>query len=175
MNYFHKIQFNLVTPLDKEQVSYCGVDCSKCYKNAECAGCISSGGRPFGDDCVIAQCCKKNTGKSKCYSAYFSQCYIKRAVMREIRKCGIAGLCNYKYIYEAPGFLLNLDCKYPDGSIKKPFVDNKVYISGQYKITGYERRYTVVADNEQYWLIEHDENGSNAVLIANNTYSYEIV
>lgn len=174
MNYFQKIKFGLVKAYCKGQDSYCGVDCAKCYKNQECAGCMSSGGKPFGGECVIAECCKKNKDTSNCGLAYFSECQLKKSVIGEMRQCGIEGINCYKLIYEVPGFLINMECKFPDGSIRRPFVDNKIYISGQYRIPDNERRYTAVADKDEFWLIEHDENGSNAVIIANKKYKCEL-
>ena len=175
MNYFNKIQFKLAKPYNNEQVSYCGVDCKKCYKNQECEGCIASGGKPFGGECVIAECCKKNAGHKDCGPAYVCDCYLKQLVIGVMHNCGIDDLKNYDFIFEVPGFLLNLECKYPDGSIRRPFDDKKIYISGQYRQSDSDRRYTAVADKDNFWLIEHDENGSNAVLIVNKRYSSEIL
>lgn len=39
--------------------SICGIDCTKCGLSGACNGCAATDGQPFGAECLVAQCCKK--------------------------------------------------------------------------------------------------------------------
>ena len=39
--------------------SICGIDCTKCGLSCSCSGCLETGGRPFGEKCIVALYCQK--------------------------------------------------------------------------------------------------------------------
>ena len=43
----------------------CGVDCAQCSMKDVCGGCAETNGRPFGGECVVAECCK-GKGSARC-------------------------------------------------------------------------------------------------------------
>ena len=43
----------------------CGIDCTECIWKEECRGCIQTDGRPFGGECIAAECYK--SGGEDCF------------------------------------------------------------------------------------------------------------
>ena len=180
MNFFQKMKSTLIMPksylTDPNMAkfrSYCFMNCRKCSKRIYCAGCYESGGRPFGGECVIAECCKKHNEGYKCgYPA--TGCKLKYKVMTEMKKSGVTDLHPFNLIFEMPGKFININYKHPDGSVKRPFDDTKVYIWGQYKLPNRSRIYTIIADSENLWIADYDENGDNAEILEHRKYSSDI-
>ena len=57
--------------------SICGINCMNCELSGVCNGCAATEGRPFGAECLVAQCCKKGKAelselKGKLISAFNS-------------------------------------------------------------------------------------------------------
>ena len=181
MNFYHKIDFSMLMPKGSKDdpayakyISYCGVDCSKCFKRSECNGCVVSGGKPFGGECVIAECCKQNNTNGECGCSFCCRCRLKRRVLDEVRNCDIEELHVFNFIYEIPGTFINVDYTFPDGEVRKPFDVTKVYIWGQYKTPGRDRTYSIIADSENIWIADHEENGSDAYIMRHWKYSSEV-
>ena len=62
----------------------CGIDCSGCPMKENCKGCAETSGKPFGGECVTAECYK--TGGEICFKVY------KEALIEEFNALGIADM-----------------------------------------------------------------------------------
>lgn len=59
----------------------CGIDCSGCGFRDNCKGCTETNGRPFGGDCIAAECYK--SGGENYFIAY------KERLIEEFNALGI--------------------------------------------------------------------------------------
>ena len=62
----------------------CGIDCTECIWKEKCRGCIQTDGRPFGGECIAAECYK--SGGEDCFLTY------KRQTIEEFNALRIPGM-----------------------------------------------------------------------------------
>lgn len=109
--------------------SICGADCTVCPDHDACRGCLATGGRPFGGDCQLAQCCKE-AGVARCDDCAHA-CSLRETILCEVRGLGIAALSRLDTLYALRGAYCNLAYPLPNGETVKLLDDNKIYLGAQ--------------------------------------------
>lgn len=98
----------------------CGADCCKCGFQENCKGCAQTGGRPFGGECVAAECYK--AGGEACFLAG------KKKLMVEFNALGISDMPEVAELCPLSGAYINLEYTLPN-SEKVRLLDDKRCIS----------------------------------------------
>lgn len=136
----------------------CGADCDTCHMKSECNGCIYTGGKPFGGECIVAKCCKTKKLK-KC-----SECNIcdnKKSLIEEINNLNIDGL-HIDELYQLCGEYINLEYNLNNNKIK--FWNNtNIYYGAQ--VEKDDKCYGIAADDEYILISTYEENGKNPEII----------
>ena len=141
--------------------SYCGIKCNACQLNTQCCGCIESEGRPFGGTCIVAECCKECVDKDrkKIIKA------LKESVITEINALNIPGMPEVKELYYLKGSFVNLEFTLDDGQKKKFWDDNNIYLGTQLEVSGDDKCFGVVADEDHILICRYGCNGSDPEII----------
>lgn len=135
----------------------CGSDCcDKCSMLKECGGCENCNGKPFGGECVAANCIQ-----SKGQRAYES---LKKTLISEINAMGIEGLA-VEDLYLLNGAFVNLEYPLANGSTAKFLIDKNIYFGNQIERPGKDRCFGVVADETMIIVCEYGALGADPVLI----------
>lgn len=135
----------------------CGIDCNDCeWKNA-CKGCMETNGRPFGGECVAAECYK--AGGKSCFITY------KKQLMEEFNSLGIADMPAITNLFQLSGAYVNLEYTLSNGEKIKLLDDTKVYLGCQVEKSGSDRCYGLVADNHYLLVSEYGCNGIEPEII----------
>ena len=104
--------------------TYCGADCDGCPSRAQCAGCVETGGSPFGGRCVAAEYIK--VGGLEAYEEFKAQ------LLSEINELlSAAGYPPAKALFELLGSAVNLEYTLPGGQKAKFLDDKNVYLGAQ--------------------------------------------
>lgn len=135
--------------------SICGIDCTKCELGRGCRGCASTGGRPFGAECVVALCLKD--GENALYACKKDLIAAFHALPLEELKA-LAGLHALK------GSFINLEYSLPGGQRVKFWDDRKIYLGNQLcqKGGGY---YGLIADEKYLMVSQYRGCGSDAEVL----------
>ena len=86
----------------------CGIDCSGCPMKENCKGCAETSGKPFGGECVTAECYK--TGGEICFKVY------KEALIEEFNALGIADMSKITELCQLCGSFVNPEYTLPNGA-----------------------------------------------------------
>lgn len=135
--------------------SLCGTDCcSRCERQAECGGCISTGGRPFGGACVAAEWVKQGGDLS----------LQKSRLIRECNSLGIPHL-HIEDLHLLNGFYVNLEYVLPNGQSVKLLRDDHIYWGNQVEIPGSDRCYGLAADDRYLLVCEYGCGGADPEIV----------
>lgn len=144
--------------------SLCGVDCAQCGFKDSCGGCKQTEGRPFGGECVVAQCCKakgcENFGN--CVSA---ECVIKKKLIDEFNSLEIKDMEKVTSLNSLAGFFVNVEYSMPSGQKVKLLDDKKIYLGNQLRKKDSDRCYGIAADENMLLVCEYGEGGSDAEIV----------
>lgn len=133
--------------------------------NNSCGGCVKTGGRPFGGDCVIAVCCG-GKGDSGCGGTPFGGgCAMKKKVIDEFNALGIPDMPEITDLNALVGGYINLEYTLPGAQKVKFWDDRRVYLGTQVQKTGSDRCYGLTADENHLLVCEYGENGADAEII----------
>lgn len=137
--------------------SICGKDCcEQCPNLEQCGGCIQTDGKPFGGECIAADCIKARGAEA------FNE--LKKALISEINALGIQGL-HVDDLNLLNGFFVNLAYPLPNGVPTQFLKDNKVYLGNQIERADSERCYGVVADESMILVSEYGCMGAEPELV----------
>lgn len=137
--------------------SICGMDCcSKCERSDECGGCMKTEGHPFGGTCIAAEYIKKGG-----FEAFASA---KKDLIDEFNSLGIKNL-QVNDLHLLNGFFVNLDYRLANGQSVKLLEDNNVYWGNQIEISGNDRCYGIVADDNYLLVCQYGCEGANPEII----------
>ena len=89
----------------------CGIDCSGCGFRDNCKGCTETNGRPFGGDCIAAECYK--SGGESCFIAN------KKRLIEEFNALGISDMPTITALSQLNGAYVNLEYTLPNGEKMK--------------------------------------------------------
>ena len=135
----------------------CGIDCSGCGRKESCRGCFESNGRPFGGECVTAECFK--AGGQEYFDNYKTQ------MIDDFNALGVPGMPEVKELVPLCGSYVNLEYLLPSGQKAKLLDDNKIYLGYQLEKQNGERCYGIVADSGYLLVCEYGCNGSDPEIV----------
>lgn len=135
----------------------CGIPCGECFMKDKCKGCAATGGKPFGGDCLSAECYKK--GGKKAFEEY------KVQVINEFNSLSITEIPEITELTMLCGFVVNVEYSFPDGSKAKLFKDNNIYLGALIPKAGTDRFYGFTADGEHLLVCESGSKGENPEII----------
>lgn len=135
----------------------CGIDCIGCGWKESCKGCAETNGRPFGGECVAAECYK--TDSEKYFMAY------KERLIAEFNLLGIADMPPVADLCQLYGAYVNLEYTLPNGEKIKLLDDSKVYLGSQVEKHNSDRCYGLVADDNYLLVCEYGCNGVDPEII----------
>lgn len=143
----------------------CGLDCSTCggLENG-CKGCAATGGKPFGGDCILANCAK-NHHHSECETCDFESCAMKKELIAEFNALGIADMPEITDLWALKGSVVNIAYPLPSGKNVPLWDDDKVIFGNQVEKPGSDRCYGLAADEKYIMVAEYGENGTNAEIV----------
>ena len=135
----------------------CGIDCAGCGWKETCNGCVKTNGRPFGGECVAAECYK--SGGEKCFLTY------KQQLIDEFNALGIVDMPTISNLCQLYGAYVNSEYTLPSGQKMKLLDDNKIYLGYQIEKENSDRFYGLVADNHYLLVSEYGYNGSKPEIV----------
>lgn len=144
--------------------SICGIDCSECYLKESCSGCKATNGRPFGGECVVAECCKSK-GNEGCEKCLDTLCGLKTQLIKEFNALGIEDLAEVTSLNVLKGSFINLTYTLENGQTVKLLNDNKIYLGNQICKKDSNRCYGLAADENYILVCEYGDNGYNAEIV----------
>ncbi len=142
----------------------CGLDCSECGLKDNCGGCAETNGHPFGDSCMIAECCN-DKGCENCGKAFENPCKLKEQLIAEFNALGIADMEEVTSLNALKGSFANLEYILPNGQAVKFWDDNRIYIGHLLRKKDSDRFYGLVADENYLLVCESGSDGSDADII----------
>lgn len=137
--------------------SFCDIDCNQCEVKDNCKGCTETNGRPFGGECIAAECYK--SGGEECYSAY------KKRLMDEINSLKIPDMPPVTTLCQLCGAYVNLEYTLPNGKKIKLLDDTKIYLGYQLEKLNSNRCYGLVADDDHLLVCEYGCNGAEPEIV----------
>lgn len=135
----------------------CGMDCGGCALKDGCGGCLETDGRPFGGECVAAQCYKLGG------EAYFLA-YQKR-LMDEFNSLKIAGMPPVTGLCQLNGAYINLEYTLSNGKKIKLLDDRKIYLGCQIEKPNSSRCYGLAADKDCLLVCEYGCGGAEPEIL----------
>ena len=143
------------------RTSICGLDCTDCSFKENCAGCVATGGRPFGGECMVAKCCLAH----HCGDFPKKVCALKQVLIAEFNALGIEDMPRVTDLYAMVGKFVNLEYGLPGGQWIKLWDDNCIYLGNQLPKIGTNRCYGLTADESYLLVCEYGENGCDAEIV----------
>ena len=135
----------------------CGADCSACPQRERCAGCVETGGRPFGGDCVAALCYQ--SGGQACFEAF------KAKLIAEFNALGVPDMPEVTELCLLSGAYVNLAYTLPSGQCVKLLDDRKIYLGYQLEKPQGDRCCGLVADGTHLLVCEYGCEGADPEII----------
>ena len=145
--------------------SICGIDCTKCELNSACKGCAATHGKPFGGECIVANCCR-GKGHECCGKCSDTTCNLKKQLIAEFNALGIQDMEEITDLNGLLGSIVNLEYILPSGQKIKFWDDNKIYLGNQLPKKNSNRCYGLAADENYLLVCECDPNGSDAEIVS---------
>lgn len=137
--------------------SICGADCSGCLSKEVCGGCRETGGRPFGEECLVARYCRKGEGALERF---------QQKLIAAFNALGIPDMEEVTRLHALRGSLVNVPCPLPNGQTVRLWNDNKIYLGNQLAKKNSSRCYGIAADERYLMVAECDRDGGSAELVA---------
>ena len=144
--------------------SICGVDCGACPFQTGCGGCVRTNGRPFGGDCVVANCCH-GRGYDRCGSCQDRPCGLRAQLAAEFNDLGIADMEPVTDLNALKGAFVNLAYTLPNGQQTKFLEDTKIYLGNQLPKRNSDRCYGLAADETFLLVCEYGAGGADPALV----------
>lgn len=135
----------------------CGADCGQCVFRENCRGCAQTNGRPFGGECLTAEC----------YKAGGEACFLesKKKLMEEFNALGISDMPRLTELCPLSGAYVNLEYTLANGEKVRLLDDKKVYLGYQLEIPQSDRCYGLVADREHLLVCRYGCGGADPEII----------
>lgn len=135
----------------------CGAKCEECGLKDNCQGCEKTNGKPFGGDCLTAQCFHK--GGCEYFAEY------KNKLIEEFNALGVQNMPKIDSLFSLAGFYVNLAYPLPSGEKGKLLDDKKIYLGNQVPAGQDGRCYGLVGGADFLLVAEYGENGSDPELV----------
>lgn len=143
--------------------SICGIDCEKCGLKDNCAGCLETGGKPFGGACIVADCAKTHE-HSDCKACKANGCELRKQLLNEIHSLPIKNVERFTELLALSGAFINLPYTVPNGETYKFLDDKQVYLGAQVELEN-GRCMGVSANKECIVLSEYGKDGTDGELL----------
>ena len=144
--------------------SLCGIDCSECGFKDACGGCSQTGGRPFGGDCIVAEC-YKGGGQGCGGTCREEKCALREGLIAEFNALGIADMEEITHLNALKGSFVNLEFTLPNGNTVKFWDDNRIYLGNQVEKRSGGKCYGLAADEKHLMVCEYGENGTDPEIV----------
>ncbi len=141
----------------------CGLDCDQCGWRDSCKGCAATNGHPFGEQCMIAECCGKHECRGSCFSG--GPCSLRQPIIDEFNSLGIRDMEDVTALNVLPGSFINLEYSLPNGESFKLWRDDAVYFGNQLPKKNSDRCYGLTADKDHLLVCEYGENGADPEIV----------
>lgn len=135
----------------------CGINCKECGMKELCKGCKETDGKPFGGECLTAECYKK--GGEACYLTY------KKQLLKEFNELRIPDMPGVTELCPLNGAFVNIEYPLSNGEKVKLLDDKKVYLGYQLEKENGDRCYGLVADHDYLLVCEYGCNGADPEII----------
>ena len=146
--------------------NYCGLDCAQCPAADSCPGCAATGGKPYGDTCVLGECCKVQ-GCETPGSCFSGTCVLKERLIEEFNGLRVPGMETVTDLNALPGSYINLEYTLESGQKIKFWKDGRVYLGNQIcKHDGSGRCFGLTADENWLLVCEYGDNGRDPEIVA---------
>ena len=152
----------------------CGIDCSDCLYDGSCGGCIETGGRPLGGDCMLFRACSRKganlCGGNERYLDIIAK--LKAEVIAEFNALGISGMPEVTELFPLVGDIVNFEYILPGGAKAKFFDDTRIYLAAQLEKSGQPADdvppacFGLVADEDYLMVCEYVEGGGVPKILA---------
>ena len=136
--------------------SICGINCMNCELSGACNGCAATEGRPFGAECLVAQCCKK--GKAELSE-------LKGKLISAFNSLHISDMEEVTELNALKGSFANIEYALPNSQIVKFWDDNRIYLGNQLQKKDSDRCYGIIADEKYLMVSEYSGFGTDAEII----------
>lgn len=136
--------------------SICGVDCANCKLRDACNGCVATGGRPFGKDCVVAKCYQKGKPAFKKF---------EEKLIAALNALDIENMDKVTSLNALKGSFINIEYPLPSGQIIRFWDDDKIYLGTQLCKKNSDRCYGLAADETYLMVCEYAADGTDAEII----------
>ena len=140
----------------------CGANCAECMLKKSCGGCMATGGRPFGKECVLALCASKKNVQS---CGECSACSLKQSLIAQFNASGIADMEELTELYALKGAFINMTYRLPGGQPARFWDDERIYLGSQLRKKNSDRCYGLAADEKYMMVCEYSEGGTDAELV----------
>jgi hypothetical protein len=144
--------------------SLCGINCTECELKDTCGGCAATNGRPFGGECVIAECCLKK-GNECCGKCSDAACRLKEQLISEFNALGIEDMEEITDLNALKGSFVNLEYTLPGGQVIQFWDDDRIYLGNQICKKNSDRYYGLTADENHLLVCEYGIGGSDAEIV----------
>ena len=141
--------------------TYCGANCEACGQRATCRGCVATCGKPFGGDCVAAECVKVG-GREELER-------FKRQIIDEFNALGVDGMPKITELYCLLGSYVNLEYPLPSGGAARFLDDRQVYLGTQVPAPSDRRGarcFGLVAGRDFLLVAAYGEGGADPEIVA---------
>lgn len=134
----------------------CGADCAQCPSQAECRGCVQTGGCPFGKQCFLAKY-MMDFGREKLAA-------LQQAIMEEVNGLHLPGMQRLEALYPMRGSFVNLPYRLPNGQTAHLLDDDEIYLCSQVEASsgGY---YGVAAGLDFLLVSQYGRDGAEPELV----------
>lgn len=137
--------------------SICGADCKACGMREQCKGCSETGGRPFGGNCIAAECYQ--TGGEEAFIAY------KNQLIQEFNALSVPDMPQITELCLLNGAYINLEYTLPNGQKIKLLEDGNIYLGYQAERQNSDRCYGLAADDTHLLVCEYGCNGADPQIV----------
>lgn len=146
-------------------LSLCGLDCSQCPLQENCAGCAATHGRPFGGECMLAACCADRGIKSCSQCSSKAPCALEARLIEEFNALGIEDMPKVTSLNALKGSFVNLEYLFPGGQRSKLWDDNRIYLGNQLPKADGRRCYGLAADERFLCVCEYGADGKDPEIV----------
>lgn len=136
--------------------SICGVDCASCPLRDTCKGCVATGGRPFGKDCVVAKCYQNGETAFKKF---------EKKLIAAFNALGLEDMDEVTSLNALKGSFINIEYPLPSGQMVRFWDDDQIYLGTQLCKKNSDRCYGLAADETYLMVCESEADGTEAEVI----------
>lgn len=143
--------------------SICGIDCRNCELKQSCSDCKATGGRPFGGECAVAECCRQR-GQESCLACE-GVCALRESLIVEFNALAIPDMPQVTGLNALLGRYANSVYTFPGGEQARLLNDDAVYLGNLLPSADGTRFFGVVGNQRFLTVSVFGQNGEGAELL----------